>query len=262
MAQEIYFTQDIMKPKDVKNNSRKRDYQEANLEQLDILNLVKAHESKIGRLDELDTVQDNMSKIADEHASTLAKISDLTTKVSSMDNKHKTTSKSVKQLTETTSNIQGEITDVSAQLETTKDDLEAKQGELNIEISSVSTKIESFEQKFEEMHNEIQRLKDELEAQKSKGFFGFLRRMFTWKKKTTVVTEDENIEESSEENKEEVTLEPIAEKNEAKDIESEVVVNKSSDVEKNEDTEPIVEGEVVEEQSEDSSDKEWLPGSN
>ena len=198
MAQEIYFTHDIMKPKDVKNNSRKRDYQEANLEQLDILNLVKgkcwehlgsgpqrlwiiatflysqvlkisingvlgshcpylrpfvlqsprysrsiidswvyisAHESKIGRLDELDTVQDNMSKIAEEHASTLAKISDLTvrtcfirtvfhsklqTKVSSMDNKHKTTSKSVKQLTETTSNIQGEITDVSAQLETTK----------------------------------------------------------------------------------------------------------------------------------------------
>lgn len=41
MAQEIYFTHDIMKPKDVKNNSRKRDYQEANLEQLDILNLVK-----------------------------------------------------------------------------------------------------------------------------------------------------------------------------------------------------------------------------
>ena len=86
-------------------------------------------------MDELDTVQDNISKIADEHASTLAKISDLTvrtwfirtvfhlklqTKVSSMDNKHKTTSKSVKQLTETTSNIQGEITDVSAQLETTK----------------------------------------------------------------------------------------------------------------------------------------------
>ena len=76
-----------------------------------------------------------MAKIADEHASTLAKISDLTvsnciaqtitysilqTKVSSMDNKHKTTTKSVKQLTETTSNIQGEITDVSAQLETTK----------------------------------------------------------------------------------------------------------------------------------------------
>ena len=86
-------------------------------------------------MDELDTVQDNMSKIAEEHASTLAKISDLTvristikiiihlnlqTKVSSMDNKHKSTTKSVKQLTETTSNIQGEITDVSAQLETTK----------------------------------------------------------------------------------------------------------------------------------------------
>ena len=40
-----------------------------------------AHESKIGRLDELDTVQDNMSKIADEHASTLAKISDLTVRI-------------------------------------------------------------------------------------------------------------------------------------------------------------------------------------
>jgi len=61
-----------------------------------------------------------MAKIADEHASTLAKISDLTTKVTSMDNKHKSTTKSMKQLTETTSNIQGEITDVSAQLETTK----------------------------------------------------------------------------------------------------------------------------------------------
>ena len=42
------------------------------------MSLFLAHESKIGRLDELDTVQDNISKIADEHASTLAKISDLT----------------------------------------------------------------------------------------------------------------------------------------------------------------------------------------
>ena len=47
MAQEIYFTHDIMKPKDVKNNSRKRDYQEANLEQLDILNLVKGSTDSI-----------------------------------------------------------------------------------------------------------------------------------------------------------------------------------------------------------------------
>ena len=31
---------------------------------------------------------------------------------------------------------------------------------------------------------------------------------------------------------------------------------------KSEETEPATEGEVIEEQSEDSSDKEWLPGSN
>ena len=31
---------------------------------------------------------------------------------------------------------------------------------------------------------------------------------------------------------------------------------------KSEETEPAAEGEVIEEQSEDSSDKEWLPGSN
>ena len=31
---------------------------------------------------------------------------------------------------------------------------------------------------------------------------------------------------------------------------------------KSEETDPAAEGEVIEEQSEDSSDKEWLPGSN
>ena len=56
--------------------------------------------------------------------------------------------------------------------------------------------------------------------------------MFTWKKKAPVV--DEKVEESQEENKEEVTPEPATEKkeDEAKDGENEEVEEKSAEVEK------------------------------
>ena len=56
--------------------------------------------------------------------------------------------------------------------------------------------------------------------------------MFTWKKKAPVV--DEKVEESTEENKEEVTSEPATDKNEdeAKEVESEETEEKSAEVEK------------------------------
>lgn len=76
--------------------------------------------------------------------------------------------------------------------------------------------------------------RDELEAQKSKGFFGFLRRLFTWKKKAPKVTEDEKVEETQEENKEEVTSEPVTEQNgdEAQEVDGQEVEEKSAEIEK------------------------------
>ena len=64
--------------------------------------------------------------------------------------------------------------------------------------------------------------------------------MFTWKKKAPVV--DEKVEESQEENKEEVTPEPATEKNEdeAKEGESEEVEEKSAEVEKDSLTYPVL----------------------
>lgn len=250
-----------------KNGGRKRTH--AKIDQNSISAMLFDHEAKIARLGELDTFAMNLKQVQDATSQFSSKLYHLQSEVTSFQSNKDRLALEVKQsLSDQSAKLTNQIASQSTELhnlnETVgkiKEDQSTENRAIKEQLDSVASvtpkiaeveqaaneKMETmnveFEGKITMLTSQIEILTAELEAQKNRGFFAWIRNIFTFKSKAPVPVDVPELVEEAEvvaEEPEVATEEPEVVSQEAV-VEEETIEATAEVVEQQENIEPISE---------------------